>query len=50
VYYIGSREKPHIEISLQGKNVAELIDWIKKKFEIAVLMEEHIKYGNKQEH
>jgi ribosome-binding protein aMBF1 (putative translation factor) len=33
-------KKPHIEISLQGENVAELVDWIKKKFEVTVLAEE----------
>jgi len=30
-------KKPHIELSLQGENVDELIDWIKKKFEVSVL-------------
>ena len=33
-------KKPHIEISLHGEHVAELVDWIKKKFEVAVLAEE----------
>lgn len=33
-------KKPHIEISLQGEHVGELVDWIKKKYDIAVLVEE----------
>ncbi len=33
-------KKPHIEISLHGEHVGELVDWIKKKYEIAVLVEE----------
>ncbi len=33
-------KKPHIEISLHGERVDELVDWIKKKFEITVLAEE----------
>ena len=33
-------KKPHIEISLHGENVAELVDWIKKRFEVTVLAEE----------
>jgi ribosome-binding protein aMBF1 (putative translation factor) len=33
-------KKPHIEISLHGERVAELVDWIKKKFEVTVLAEE----------
>ena len=33
-------KKPHIEISLHGEHVAELVDWIKKKFEVTVLAEE----------
>ena len=32
-------KKPHIEISLHGENVAELVDWIKMKFEVTVLAE-----------
>jgi ribosome-binding protein aMBF1 (putative translation factor) len=31
---------PHIEISLHGEHVAELLDWIKKKFDVTVLAEE----------
>jgi len=30
-------KKPRIEISLQGENIDELLNWIKKKYEIAVL-------------
>jgi ribosome-binding protein aMBF1 (putative translation factor) len=33
-------KKPHIEISLQGEHVGELVDWIKKKYDVAVLVEE----------
>jgi len=33
-------KKPHIEISLHGEQVAELVDWIKKRFEVTVLAEE----------
>ncbi|MBM3325146.1 MAG: helix-turn-helix transcriptional regulator [Calditrichaeota bacterium] len=33
-------KKPHIEISLHGEHVAELVEWIKKKFEVTVLAEE----------
>jgi ribosome-binding protein aMBF1 (putative translation factor) len=33
-------KKPHIEISLHGEQVAELVDWIKKKFDVTVLAEE----------
>ncbi len=33
-------KKPHIEISLHGEQVAELLDWIKKRFEVTVLAEE----------
>jgi len=32
-------KKPRIEISLHGENVGELVDWIRKKFEITVLAE-----------
>jgi len=31
-------KKPHIELSLQGENVEELIDWIKKKFDVSILI------------
>ena len=30
-------KKPRIEISLQGDNVEELIEWIRKKFEVSIL-------------
>jgi len=30
-------KKPRIEISLQGENVDELIEWIGKKFEVSIL-------------
>lgn len=33
-------KKPHIEISLHGENVAEILDWIKKRFEVTVLAAE----------
>ena len=33
-------KKPHIEISLHGEHVSELVDWIRKRFEITVLAEE----------
>jgi len=32
-------KKPHIEISLQGERVAELVDWIRKKYDVDVLVE-----------
>ena len=31
---------PHIEISLHGENVAELVAWIKKKYDVTVLADE----------
>ena len=30
-------KKPRIEISLQGENVDQLIEWISKKFEVSIL-------------
>ncbi len=30
-------KKPRIEISLQGENVGELIEWIRKKYEVNIL-------------
>ena len=30
-------KKPHIEISLHGEQVDELIEWIRKKFEVNIL-------------
>lgn len=31
--------KPRIEISLHGENVAELVEWIRKKYDVTVLAE-----------
>ena len=33
-------KKPRIELSIQGEHVEELLDWIKKKFEISILSSE----------
>jgi ribosome-binding protein aMBF1 (putative translation factor) len=33
-------KKPHIEMSLHGEHVAEIVDWIRKKYEVAILSEE----------
>jgi DNA-binding XRE family transcriptional regulator len=33
-------KKPRIEISLQGENIDELLNWIKKKYEISVLVDD----------
>ena len=33
-------KKPHIEISLHGENVGELVEWIRKKYDVIVLVEE----------
>jgi len=33
-------KKPHIEISLHGEHVTELVDWIRKKFEVKILAED----------
>ncbi|MBN2302608.1 MAG: helix-turn-helix transcriptional regulator [Lentisphaerae bacterium] len=30
-------KKPHIEISLHGEHIVELVDWIKKKYDVTVL-------------
>ncbi len=30
-------KKPRIELSIQGEHVEELIDWIKKKFDVSIL-------------
>ena len=30
-------KKPHIELSIHGENIDELIDWIKKKYEVSIL-------------
>ncbi len=32
--------KPRIELSIQGEQVDELIDWIRKKFELSILSTE----------
>jgi ribosome-binding protein aMBF1 (putative translation factor) len=31
-------KKPRIEIALQGENVRELIEWIRKKYEVNILV------------
>ena len=33
-------KKPRIEISLQGEHLDELIEWIRKKFEVSILTPE----------
>ena len=33
-------KKPHIELSLHGEQVTELVAWIRKKYDVAVLAEE----------
>jgi hypothetical protein len=33
-------KKPHIEISLHGDCVAELVAWIRKKYDVAILAED----------
>jgi ribosome-binding protein aMBF1 (putative translation factor) len=33
-------KKPHIEISLQGECVGELVAWIRKKYDVSVLFQE----------
>ncbi len=33
-------KKPHIELSIHGEHVDELLAWIKKKYEVAVLVDE----------
>ena len=33
-------KKPHIEISIHGEHVDELLAWIKKKYDIAILADE----------
>ena len=33
-------KKPHIELSMHGDHVEELLAWIKKKYDVAVLAEE----------
>ncbi|MDM8540334.1 helix-turn-helix transcriptional regulator [Desulfococcaceae bacterium HSG9] len=33
-------KKPHIELSLHGDNVEELLLWIKKKYDVAILSDD----------
>jgi len=33
-------KKPHIELSIHGDHVAELVAWIRKKYDVSVLAEE----------
>lgn len=33
-------KKPHIELSIHGEHAAELVAWIRKKYDVAVLAEE----------
>ena len=33
-------KKPHIELSIQGEHVSELVDWIRKKYDVSVLAAE----------
>lgn len=33
-------KKPRIELSIQGEDVEELLDWIKQKFDISILSSE----------
>ena len=33
-------KKPHIELSIHGERVSELIDWIKRKYDVSVLVED----------
>ena len=33
-------KKPHIELSIHGEHVSELVDWIRKKYDVAVLADE----------
>ena len=33
-------KKPHIELSIHGEHVDELLAWIKKKYDVAVLADE----------
>jgi ribosome-binding protein aMBF1 (putative translation factor) len=35
-------KKPRIELSLQGENVEELIEWISKKFEVSILTSDSV--------
>ena len=33
-------KKPHIELSIQGEHVSELVDWIRKKYDVSILAAE----------
>ena len=33
-------KKPHIELSIHGEHVSELVDWIRKKYDVSILAEE----------
>ena len=33
-------KKPHIELSIHGENADELLAWIKKKYDVAILADE----------
>lgn len=33
-------KKPRIELSMQGENIDELLNWIKKKYEISILVDD----------
>jgi len=33
-------KKPHIELSIQGEHASELVDWIRKKYDISILAAE----------
>lgn len=35
-------KKPRIEMSIHGEHTEELLDWIKKKFEVSILTTENI--------
>ena len=34
-------KKPHIELSIQGEQVEELVAWIRKKYEVSILSTEN---------
>jgi len=34
-------KKPHIELSIHGENIDELLDWIRKKYDITILADEN---------
>lgn len=45
VYYVGSREKAHIELSIQDDHTDELISWLRKKYEVTMLTEGDVSGG-----